>query len=200
MGLENKVTLAPACPAMPVTNPFVLMKEPFETLLCSSRSADAKFGTRSGMNKSTVDGSRADRGGMLIAAICFVHCVAGPVILSVAGLASFIGISEKIEPAFLLCSITLGSATLIPGYRKRHGRISCLAMFLAGMLFLFVRRHIEWPSFHFEPIATACGAGLIIAAHVLNLRFSRRCQCCEPVESHADSAKGIKTKLLEFFR
>ena len=29
-------------------------------------------------------------------------------------------------------------------------------------------------------IATTCGAGLIIGVHVLNLRFSKRCRCCEP--------------------
>jgi len=77
---------------------------------------------------------------MLIAALCFVHCVAGPILLSFAGLASLIGVSERLEPAFLLGSAAMGSMALIPGYRKKHGRLSCLAMFSSGLLCLIVRR------------------------------------------------------------
>jgi MerC mercury resistance protein len=79
---------------------------------------------------------------MLIAALCFVHCVAGPVLLSFAGLASMIGISERLEPTFLLVSAAMGTMALVPGYRKKHGRQSCLAMFCAGLVVLLVRRHI----------------------------------------------------------
>jgi len=45
-------------------------------------------------------------------------------------------------------------------------------------------RHIPWRAVHFEPVAAAAGAVLIIAAHVLNVRFSRRCPCCEPAGGH----------------
>jgi len=81
------------------------------------------------MNTSRFDGSRADRRGMLIASLCFVHCVAGPVLLSLAGLSSLISLSEKVEPLFLLGSATLGVIALVPAYRKKHGRVSCLAPF-----------------------------------------------------------------------
>ena len=84
-----------------------------------------------------------DRTGMLIAGLCFVHCVAGPALLSLAGLASLIHISEKVEPLFLFSSIATGSATLIPGYRRKHRRRSCLAMFLAGLFCLLMRHHID---------------------------------------------------------
>lgn len=50
------------------------------------------------MTKSPLDGSRADRRGMLIASLCFLHCVAGPVLLSFAGMASLAGASERLEP------------------------------------------------------------------------------------------------------
>jgi hypothetical protein len=42
------------------------------------------------MYKPSFDNSRADRRGMLIETLCFVHCVAGSVLLSLAGLASFV--------------------------------------------------------------------------------------------------------------
>jgi MerC mercury resistance protein len=126
------------------------------------------------------DSSHADRSGMLIASICFVHCVAGPVLLTFAGLTSLVGISEKLEPLFLLGSAAIGVMALVPAYRKKHGRLSCIALFASGLLCLLMRHHIESRAFSIEPVATALGAGLIIGAHVLNLRFSRRCQCCEP--------------------
>jgi hypothetical protein len=132
------------------------------------------------MNKSLFDGSRADRRGMLIASLCFVHCVAGPVLLSVAGLASLVNISEKLEPLFLLGSAAMGAIALVPSYRKKHGRVSCMALFGSGLLCLLVRHYIRWRDFSVEPVVAAIGASLIVGAHVLNLKFSRSCQCCEP--------------------
>lgn len=132
------------------------------------------------MKKSPSPASSADRRGMLLASLCFVHCVAGPVLLSFAGLSSLVGLSEKVEPLFLLGSAALGVIVLVPAYRKKHGRLSCLALFACGFLCLLLRRHIGWRAISVEPIATALGACLIIGAHVLNLRFSRRCACCDP--------------------
>jgi len=136
------------------------------------------------IHKSLFGGSRADRRGMLIASLCFVHCIAGPILLSFAGLASLISISERLEPLFLLGSASIGVIALVPAYRKKHGRVSCLAMFGTGLCCLLLRRHIGWRAIAFEPVAVAMGATLIIGAHVLNLRLSRRCQCCE----HASDA------------
>jgi hypothetical protein len=133
------------------------------------------------MNPSGIDNSRCDRRGMLIASLCFVHCVAGPVLLSVAGLASLISISEKLEPLFLLGSAAMGAIALVPAYRNKHGRVSCLALFASGLLCLLLRRQIGAQGTFAEPIAAFIGATLIIGAHVLNLKFSRNCQCCSPV-------------------
>ena len=116
---------------------------------------------------------------MLVASLCFVHCVAGPVLLSVSGLASFISVSEKLEPLFLLGSGAMGTIALVPAYRKKHGRLSCIALFASGLLCLLLRRYAGWREISVEPIATAVGVGLIISAHALNLRFSRRCACCD---------------------
>jgi hypothetical protein len=118
-----------------------------------------------------------DRKAMLVAAACFVHCVAGPFLLSFAGFASLIGVSERIEPLFTLTSIVLGTATLIPAYRRKHGRISCLAMFVGGLLCLLLIRRFHCTVLP-EIIGIGIGAGLIIGAHALNLKFSRQCSCC----------------------
>lgn len=120
-----------------------------------------------------------DRKAMLVAAACFVHCIAGPVLLSFAGFASLSSASEKAEPVFILSSICLGAATLVPGYRKRHGRLSCLAMFVAGLFCLLGLRRLQWSLFP-EILTISIGAALIIGAHALNLKFTRQCRCCQP--------------------
>lgn len=140
------------------------------------------------MNRSVTTAFRGDRKGMLVAALCFVHCVAGPLLLSVAGFSALIGASEKLEPVFMLSSVSLGVATLVPAYRKKHHRLSCLVLFLCGVFCLGVRRCIRWTSIA-EVILIGLGAALIIGAHALNLKFSRRCQCCElPPEPDASDA------------
>lgn len=142
-----------------------------------------RSGSRSGTFVSNTERSldpRGDKAGMLIAALCFVHCVAGPVLLSLAGFASVVGVSEKLEPVFLLGSLFMGVAALIPGYRRKHGRRSCLAMFCTGIICLLLRHHIP-SSLPVESIGTGVGACLIAGAHALNRRLSRRCRCCEPI-------------------
>src|SRR5690349_1778778 len=123
------------------------------------------------MSKERHEHSCRDRTGILIAALCFVHCIGGPVLLSVGGLASLIGISERLEPVFLLGSLAMGAMALLPAYRKKHGRRSCLAMFCCGILCLILRHQIHWRAIPIEEIGVAVGAILIIGAHALNLKY-----------------------------
>jgi hypothetical protein len=128
----------------------------------------------------------ADRKAMLVATLCFVHCVAGPVLLTFAGFSSFIGLSERFEPLFILSSVVLGAAILIPAYRKRHRRCSCLALFVCGVLCMAVLRRFEWMPIP-DAILTGVGACLIIGAHALNMKFLRQCECCHTQQSRASS-------------
>jgi hypothetical protein len=86
------------------------------------------------------------------------------------------GVSESVEYVFVLSSFVLGTSTLIPGYRKKHGRLSCLALFACGLVCLVVLRRLDWvvP----EVLTTGIGAALIAGAHALNVWFSHRCPCC----------------------
>jgi len=130
------------------------------------------------MNPSGTHDTRYDRRGMLIASLCFIHCIAGPVLLSFAGLESLISVSENLEFLFLFGSATMGALALVPAYRKKHGRSTCLVMFASGFLCLLLRRDVGQPAPFLEHAAVGVGAVLIIGAHVLNLRFSRQCACC----------------------
>ena len=120
-----------------------------------------------------------DRKGIFIAAVCLIHCVAGPVLVSFARFTSLVGMSEKVEPLFVLSSFAIGTATLVPGYRHKHGRFSCLVLFFCGLLFLVVLRRLRWFMVP-DAILAAAGAALIVSAHALNLKFSRQCECCRP--------------------
>jgi len=140
---------------------------------------------------------------MLLASLCFVHCVAGPILLTYAGFSSLIGVSEKFEPLFVLGSAATGLIAFVPAYRKKHGRKSCLALFASGISCLLLRSHIELPSIPIEPIVTAVGASLIICAHILNLKFSKRCQCCDPLseemrEAACDMGRANPTAQVRF--
>jgi len=142
------------------------------------------------MTRKAVECSQADRRGMLMATLCFVHCVAGPVLLSFAGMASLVNVSERLEPLFLLGSAAMGAVALVPAYRRKHGRISCVALFASGLLCLLLRRFIRWRDIPIEALGAALGVSLIIAAHALNLRFSRHCKCCDPLSETTISGGG----------
>ena len=131
------------------------------------------------MKSTATDGARGDRAGILIASLCFVHCIAGPVLLTFAGFTSLINLPEKFESVFLFGSAAMGVMALVPAYRKKHGRVSCLAMFGCGLLCLLMRRHIVLHGMSVERFGVCTGALLLVGAHVLNVRFSQRCQCCE---------------------
>ncbi|MBV8907256.1 MAG: MerC domain-containing protein [Acidobacteriia bacterium] len=134
--------------------------------------------------------SRGDRAGIVIASLCFAHCVAGPALLAFAGFASLIRASERSEIAFLLASGAMGAAALVPAYRKRHGRLSCLAMFSGGLLVMLFRSHLATRAASAEPVVAFLGAGMIISAHVLNLKFSRRCACCQQSGQNLETHRG----------
>jgi hypothetical protein len=122
-----------------------------------------------------------DRTAILLAAACFVHCTAGPLLLTLAGFGALGRISERLEPLFVLSSAILGAAALIPAYRSKHRRRSCLALFAGGLCCLVFLRHAVWTPAA-EMVVTGIGAGLLIGAHALNLRFSRQCACCQAAE------------------
>jgi MerC mercury resistance protein len=128
--------------------------------------------------------SRADRFGMVVASLCFAHCIAGPVLLTLVGFRSLLHVSERFEYVFLLASAAMGLAALLPAFLKTHGRISCLAMFCGGLLCLSLKRYSDSRGIAPEMVVVGVGAGLLVGAHALNLRFCRLCPCCDPSAEH----------------
>lgn len=136
----------------------------------------ARIGLLNNMRK-TITHALGDRAGVIVATLCFIHCVAGPAMIAFGGFSSLIAFSERTEILFMLASATIGTTVLLPGYRRRHRRRSCLAMFGSGMAALLAHRYAHRGLA--EPAMALTGTSLIIGAHILNHRYSRVCSCCE---------------------
>ena len=124
-----------------------------------------------------------DRAGVIVATLCFVHCIAGPALLAFAGFSALIAISERTEVVFLFTSAAIGACVLFPAYKRRHRRRLCLALFSAGMVVMVARRSVSGA--RLELLTALIGVSLIGAAHILNIRYSRRCDCCDSASDGA---------------
>jgi|SRR5690554_3442720 len=111
-----------------------------------------------------------DKTGIWVTTLCALHCLLLPVILpllSLIGL-SFLG-EELLERMILGTSIVVGLIALFSGMRK-HTRFYPLVLLIAGG---FVYWHKDSLGEMAEPLIIFIGAGLIIAAHWVNLRLVR---------------------------
>ncbi|PYE32412.1 MerC mercury resistance protein [Idiomarina fontislapidosi] len=114
---------------------------------------------------------KLDRAGIWITTICAIHCLLLPLILPLLALIGFSFLGEDLlENAILGISVVVGLAALIGG-AKQHGKWSLLLPLVAGA-FIYSQRDLLGP--WGEPVIIALGAGLIIYAHISNLRRSRK--------------------------
>lgn len=120
-----------------------------------------------------------DRAGVAASCVCAAHCALSPLalgLLPLAGLAHFAG--EGAEWAFVAVAVTIGLASLLPGYFRRHRRARPLVLFAAGTALLLSARLLMEDVMMLEVPATVAGALLIAAAHVFNLKLCRDCPSC----------------------
>lgn len=112
-----------------------------------------------------------DKAGIWITTLCAIHCLLLPVILPLLALAglAFIG-EDLLENTVLGLSVIIGLLSLVNGARK-HGKWYLLSLLLLGAV-IYSQRDIFGP--WGEPVIILFGAGLIIYAHVSNLRLSRK--------------------------
>ena len=112
-----------------------------------------------------------DKAGIWVTTLCAIHCLLLPVILPLLALAglAFIG-EDLLENTVLGLSVIIGLLSLVNGARK-HGKWYLLSLLLLGAV-IYSQRDIFGP--WGEPVIILFGAGLIIYAHVSNLRLSRK--------------------------
>ena len=133
----------------------------------------------------------ADRLGIWTSALCVVHCVLTPILLSFSAVAAhFLPGEESVHRSLSLFVGLFGAIALIAGFRK-HRRMTILFLMLGGLTCV---AGAAWfgsrlPSHGLEVTITFVGSGLMIIAHRLNHTFCRSCECSS--QSHPIIAAQI---------
>jgi uncharacterized membrane protein YfcA len=128
----------------------------------------------------------ADRLGIWTSALCVVHCLLTPVLISFSAvIAHFLPAEESIHRSLALFVALFGSIALILGFRK-HRRSTVLFLMFGGLACI---AGAAWfgdslPSHAYEIAITFCGSALMIAAHRMNHTFCRSCECASNCSSH----------------
>lgn len=121
----------------------------------------------------------ADRLGACTSALCVVHCLLTPVLVSFSSvLAHFVPAEESTHRALAVLVALFGTVALIAGFRK-HRRQLVLFLMLGGLAGI---AGAAWfgdrlPSHGYEVGITVLGSALMITAHRLNHTFCRSCEC-----------------------
>ena len=119
--------------------------------------------------------------GVWASAICFVHCLATPVVLSLSAVYAHFLPSEEHTHRVLAIVVTLvGAFALGKGYRK-HKQHSILMLMATGLALIFAGAFLgdRLPSHWCEIAITLAGSSCMICAHRKNHTFCRRCKSCE---------------------
>ncbi|MCU1320203.1 MAG: MerC mercury resistance protein [Edaphobacter sp.] len=122
----------------------------------------------------------ADKLGIWASALCLVHCVVTPILLSVSVVFAQVLPGEGKTHRFMAIGVAaLGGVALINGFRT-HGRrriVVLMAMGLALIFFgAFYGERLSSP--RYEVLITLAGSVLMIAAHRMNHTFCKNCSRC----------------------
>jgi uncharacterized membrane protein YfcA len=122
----------------------------------------------------------ADRLGIIASALCFVHCILTPVVLSLSAVwAHYLPLEERFHRALAVLVAAIGCFAIINGYRK-HRRLRVLLLMSTGLSFIFAGAYLgdRLPSHIAEIAVTMTGSSLMITAHLINHTFCKNCQRC----------------------
>ena len=123
-----------------------------------------------------------DKLGAWTSALCVVHCLLTPVLLSFSAvLAHLLPAEEKVHRSLAMLVALFGTVALLYGFR-RHRRTRVLLLMLGGLALIFGAAWFgdRLPAHAYEVAITFAGSSLMIAAHRLNHTFCRSCLCATP--------------------
>jgi uncharacterized membrane protein YfcA len=120
-----------------------------------------------------------DQIGAWTSALCVIHCILTPVVLSISAVsAHFLPSEERTHRTLAVAIAALGAIALLKGYRK-HRSSRVLSLMVVGLAFIFCGAwwgdHL--PSHSAEVFVTLIGSGFMISAHRMNHTFCRDCSC-----------------------
>jgi MerC mercury resistance protein len=139
---------------------------------------------------SRVSAFSADNLGIWASALCVVHCIVTPVLISVSAVfAHFIPGEEKTHRTLAVGIAALGAIALVKGFRT-HRRRRILGLMALGLGFIFAGAFYgdRLPSHGYEVAVTMTGSALMICAHRMNHTFCNDCRRCTGGPSEPDAA------------
>ena len=135
----------------------------------------------------------SDRLGIYASALCVVHCLLTPVLLSLSAVAAhFLPSEEHTHRALAVGIALIGSFAVFRGLRKHRRRIVVWLM-LVGLMLIAVAAFFgdSLPHHWIEVFITMCGSTCMIAAHRLNHTFCKQCSCVpNPSAAGLECARG----------
>ncbi len=121
----------------------------------------------------------ADRFGIWASALCVVHCLATPVLLSASAVFAHLLPSEERTHRCLAFTVAmLGAAALVKGFHT-HRKVRVVLLMLLGLGCIFTSAFFgdSLPSHVAEVAVTMVGSVSMITAHRLNHLCCRSCGC-----------------------
>lgn len=126
-----------------------------------------------------------DKIGIAVTSLCAIHCLLLPFLLPLLPMfgAEFLA-NELYEDILLISTMILGSFALYSGYKRYHNRLYPFVMLYVGGI-IYWQKHFHGETL--EPVIIAVGAGLVVLAHIVNMKLCRgnllehKCtdpQCC----------------------
>ena len=121
----------------------------------------------------------ADRMGIWASALCIVHCLLTPILLSMSAVfAHFLPSEERTHRSLAVFIAFVGAIALVRGFRA-HRRIRVIGLMATGLACIFFAAY--WgdrlPIHGAEVGITFIGSILMISAHRLNHTFCKDCAC-----------------------
>src|SRR5258708_4073203 len=123
-----------------------------------------------------------DQIGVWTSALCVIHCLLTPVVLSISAVSiHFIPSEERAHRTLAVAIAALGAIALLKGYRKHRSSL-VLSLMVVGLAFIFGGAwwgdHL--PSHAAEVFVTLIGSGFLRSAHRINHTFCSVCSCSHP--------------------
>jgi hypothetical protein len=136
----------------------------------------------------------ADVAGATASAVCMVHCLLTPVVISLfPDIIPYLPGDALFHRLLAVGIVLLGFAGFVPGYMV-HRRKPLLALIGTGMcLILAVAWSGESLNRTLELVLSVGGSMLLVTAHLLNRSFCRQCRLCkeESGKCHATEIESV---------
>jgi len=124
---------------------------------------------------------RADQLGIIASALCLIHCILTPVVLSLSAVwVHYLPAEERFHRVLAAMVAAIGCIAIIRGYRK-HRRLRVFGLMVGGLGLIFAGAYLgnRLPSHTAEMAVTMTGSGLMIAAHLTNHTFCKKWDRCD---------------------